>query len=187
MKGLPNKQHPGPTFLFLICLQPDGGVKEGQTFTVPVVMPSAPLGEATPLMAKNGSNNYYDTTVPRGQWKDGLCDVCIVGPCHPALWNALCCPQILMAQVLTRMNLSWLGDTTPNASQTFRNVILVLLCYWILGSLLAPPTPDVEVVGDDMAPEWVARAVQVPVWQALVYRLLNMAFGLYSLIVLMRL
>lgn len=43
-------------------------------------------------------------------WNDSLFDCFRFGLFHPTLWNALCCPQILMGQVLTRLNMTWFGD-----------------------------------------------------------------------------
>lgn len=60
--------------------------------------------ETTPLFTSiNQQHNNQ-------QWKDGLFDCFRYGYCHVTIWNALCCPQILMAQVLTRLNMTWLGD-----------------------------------------------------------------------------
>lgn len=155
---------------------------------VPVIMPSAPTlaaaGEATPFF--KASNTDYSTS-PRGYWKDGLWDCFTFGPCHPSLWNAVCCPQLLMAQVLTRMNMTWLGEPTSNSSKTFRRVLYFMITYWVVGSLLAPPLPDVEFEGDDMNPEIITHLAQVPALQNMLYHLVNMAFGLYSLIVMVKL
>jgi Cys-rich protein (TIGR01571 family) len=80
--------------------------------------------EVTPMMGNNSNNNNnYDDNdndndddfgaftdpAPYGVWKDGLCDCCVMGPCHPSLWCAIWCPQLLMGQVLTRMHMTWWG------------------------------------------------------------------------------
>ena len=158
------------------------------------MVPSAAI-ESTPLLAGSGSsttNDNDDATIPRGHWKDGMCNFCIFGPCHPSLWNAMCCPQILMAQVLTRMNMTWLGDNIGEgggggATHTFRNIVFIVIVYWVGGTLLAPPSPDVEIVGDDMNPEVVATPADVPFLQDMLYRTLNLGFALYSLVVLIKL
>jgi len=76
---------------------PPGGVQEGQTFHVPL-----PGG-------KNLDNTEVAiarVSVPTGNWRDGLCDFCVQGICHPLLWNSICCNIITVAQVMTRMKLN---------------------------------------------------------------------------------
>jgi len=152
-------------------------------------MPSAPeAAEGTPLVTPSCADNVADFSSPRGYWKDGLCDCCAFGPCHPSLLNAIFCPQLLMAQVLTRMNMSWLGQLhSPDAPKTFYRILALLIAYWAIGSILAPPPSKIEIEGDDMNPQIIAVDAHVPFLQDLLYRLINMAFGLYSLIVLIRL
>lgn len=173
--------------------------------------PNATSASAPPIMAAETtpltSASVYDSNVvttspPRGRWKDGLCSCCAFGPCHPHLLNAWCCPQILMAQVLTRMNMTWLGDkrttntnindattTTATASnnKTFRKIVILVVVYWTLRILLEPPSPDVEVVGDDMHYDVVVVPPNVSPWQSFAFQLLNSAFLLYTLIVLIKL
>ena len=143
------------------------------------------VGEATPL---TGTGSALDDNSPRGAWKDGLCDCLSLGLCHPSLWCAWCCPQILMAQVLTRMNMSWLGERdSPKASQTFRTVVYVVIAYYVLSSILAPPKPTAQVSGseDDLQVEWVQPEAN-PLSYFL-YQVVNAAFGLYTLIIMVKL
>ncbi|KAL7571415.1 hypothetical protein ACA910_007720 [Epithemia clementina (nom. ined.)] len=51
-----------------------------------------------------------------GQWKDGLFDCFRFGVFHASVWNALCCPTILMAQVLTRLDLNWMAGKQSDDS-----------------------------------------------------------------------
>lgn len=109
---------------------PEGGVKAGQTFMVPfvptdnvvpvyaVVAEEVVATEVTPLTerispASGGGGGHPTSTVVTtatvwqsngtvyGRWKDGLCDCCSFGCCHPSLLNAMCFPQLLMGQVRT--------------------------------------------------------------------------------------
>jgi hypothetical protein len=49
--------------------QPQGGVKEGQQFNAIVI-----------------SSTVMDQhNIPHGSWRDGLCNCCGQGPCHPSL------------------------------------------------------------------------------------------------------
>ena len=59
----------GQTFSVTV---PAGGVSRGQTFSAPFV----PGG---------GGLSAGISAVPEGRWKDGLCDCCVFGCCHPAL------------------------------------------------------------------------------------------------------
>lgn len=72
---------------------------------------------------------------PTGRWKDGLCDCFSVGICHPSVWCAFCCGKIAMAQVMMRMQLTWLGEPGPREStkNTFK-VVLILFCSYIVYS-----------------------------------------------------
>jgi len=142
------------------------------------------VGEATPL---TGVGVTPIDTSPRGVWKDGLCDCCTFGPCHPSFLNAWIFPQILMAQVLTRMQMNWLGQTSAEARNdspnTFRKVITVLIVYWIASTFLAPPPPDVVEHGDDIQ----VIPKDSPFLQAFLYQLVNFVFGFYTILVLLNL
>jgi PLAC8 family len=39
-----------------------------------------------------------------GEWKDGILDLFRHGVLHPTVWNALCCPQVLMKQLSNRLS-----------------------------------------------------------------------------------
>lgn len=128
---------------------PAGGVRSGQSFEVPFVpMKKAvavativqipqhePTSEATPMLSTAASHdsangNCNQRSTPLGEWKTGLFD-CFSHGFHPSLINAMCCPQILMAQVLTRMKLGCCGLPDPNAN-AYKNVT----ASWIIGSLV---------------------------------------------------
>lgn len=99
---------------------PAGGVKAGQTFMVPFEPSSDSLAtpvyaveavavvatEVTPLATGGGGSNaataatvWESSGATYGRWKDGLCDCCAFGCCHPSLLNSICFPQLLMGQV----------------------------------------------------------------------------------------
>jgi hypothetical protein len=106
---------------------PQGGVKAGQTFMVPFVptdesrtaAAAIPVyaveavevvaTEVTPLTTTTGGGRAGSAVVAAtvwesngtfyGRWKDGLCDCCSYGCCHPSLLNSVCFPQLLMGQV----------------------------------------------------------------------------------------
>ena len=136
-------------------------------------------GETTPLTSKSSG---VDDGVPRGAWKDGIFGCFSLGLCHPSLWCAWCCPQILMGQVLTRMNMSWLGERdSPEAVSTFRKVVYVVVAYYVLSSIFAPAQPQFdEDKGELIRPD-------VNPLSYLIYQAVNACFGLYSLIVMVKL
>jgi Cys-rich protein (TIGR01571 family) len=124
--------------------------------------------EGTPFILNNA---IRESNV--GAWKDGLFDCCRLGPCHPTLLHSVFCPQILMAQGLTRLKLNWLGERAPDHEwkRTFVNVCWIVAFYWILTTLLSPYN------GNEAAP-W---------FQWTFYRLIGWAFTIYTWVVLTRL
>lgn len=68
---------------------------------------------------------------PYGVWKDGLCDCCALGCCHPSICCALWCPQLLMGQVLTRMQMTWCGNSTLGNEyrSTFAMMVILTMIY----------------------------------------------------------
>lgn len=104
------------------CEVPEGGVMEGQTFF-------------TPLPASAGDDRIQ---APTGRWKDGLCDCFSVGICHPSLCCSIWCDKLSMAQIMTRMSLTWLGEPGQKVStqSTFKVVVLLLASYIMLSTSL---------------------------------------------------
>jgi Cys-rich protein (TIGR01571 family) len=70
---------------------------------------------------------------PTGRWKDELCDCFTEGICHPSLWCSCCCSCIAMGQIMSRMQLTWLGGPGPleQTRQTFFVIVLLTLAYWL--------------------------------------------------------
>jgi Cys-rich protein (TIGR01571 family) len=87
-----------PTSNLNLFQQPAGGVHSGQILRIPIV-----------------STTQF---VPqKGRWKDGLFSCFRLGLSHPALCNAVLCPQLLLGQILLRMNMTWLiSPSSPMAS-----------------------------------------------------------------------
>jgi hypothetical protein len=102
-----------------------------------------------------------------------LLDCCRYGPCHPSLLHALLCPQILMAQVLTRLKMNWCGDRAPEYEwkRTFRKVVVIVGLYWGMTILLSPYHGKEEA----------------PFLQTMLYRMVGWAFTIYTLFVLTKL
>lgn len=124
-------------------------------------------------------------TVPRGHWKDDLCACCSYGAFHPSLWNAICFPQILMAQVLTRLKLDMFASPAPEREwrMTFKRILILVVCYWLFRSVFSCPDDDVDV-GDD-GNVFVIEG-DCPGWRRFLVNTVTTAFYLYTLIVMMR-
>lgn len=103
-------------------MQPEGGVEEGQVFLAP--------------LSKNFDGPRL--AAPTGHWKDGLFDFFKVGFCHPSLWCSLCCAQLALGQVMTRMQLTWLGGPGPlnRTQQTFTVVLLLVISFFVYSTAL---------------------------------------------------
>ncbi|CAJ1960149.1 unnamed protein product [Cylindrotheca closterium] len=104
------------------CKVPEGGVEEGQTFWVPL-----PLDIETNRIS-----------APTGRWKDGLFDFLSLGCFHPSFLCACCCSTISMAQIMTRLHLTWLGLPGPQIAtkNTFKVVLMILAAYVVYSTSL---------------------------------------------------
>ena len=113
---------------------PEPGVEEGQVF----------LAELPPNFV--GSR----LVAPTGKWKDGLCDCCSLGVCHPSLWCSLCCTQIAMAQAISRMQLNWLGHvgtTYYNVQRAFLAIVLLVCSFFLYCAALEIAAIPYDVYG----------------------------------------
>jgi Cys-rich protein (TIGR01571 family) len=107
---------------FVFEHQPDGGVQQGQVFDI-VVVPSIKGDDGTPPSPcserescdrtspakdvddpKSSSQQPQRSAAAAGEWKDGVGDLFKYGVLHPTVWNALCCPQVLMKQLSNRLS-----------------------------------------------------------------------------------
>jgi len=112
---------------FFPPVQPEGGVEEGQIFLTPL------------------PDNYVGARLaaPTGRWKDGLCDFfgtknSPAGVCHPSLWCSLCCAPIAMAQVISRMQLTWCGQPGSfySTSRSFMVIIMLVAAFFVYSTAL---------------------------------------------------
>ena len=136
-----------------------------------------PSSEVSPFLVPQGDSEV------RGVWKDSLFDCHRYGFFHPTLWNAICCPQILMAQILTRLKLNWLGEPGYEWQKTFRKVFGIVCVYWVLTTVLSPPPMYTTDANGMMVP----TGTVVPKWQATLNSLVFWSFALYTLLVLTKL
>jgi len=70
--------------------------------------------------------------IPKGRWRDNLCD-CFGYCCRPVCLNTWFCSPCLLAQVMSRVGLNAVGEqTTPKLAQnTSRHVVSVLAVIFI--------------------------------------------------------
>lgn len=103
-----------PSFIPLFFSgQPSGGVESGQTLRVPLLwMDDCDEDSDRCSCSVDDDDDKDDDAMARRQqqqqqgWRDGLCACFRHGLCHPHTWNAWLCPQILLGQLLVRMNMT---------------------------------------------------------------------------------
>ncbi|KAL7550005.1 hypothetical protein ACHAWF_016200 [Thalassiosira exigua] len=146
----------GTTFTVTV---PEGGVVKGQRFIVPfapaplAVAVAVPGEPSAPPPEGGGPRRRGHGAPPTGIWRDGLCDCFRHGPCHPSLLYACFFRTFLVGQVLTRTKMTWLGQGTGRGGDgkwrdTFRNVVLVTLLFFVVRSVTA--TPVVDAAGEPL-------------------------------------
>ena len=122
-------------------------------------------------------------SVATGAWKDGLFDCFSNGICHPSLCCALFFPEILMGQVLTRLRFDMWGNPTDNDEyrKTFKRVVALVVSYWILSTIFKPSDPELDQNGE------LVYSTNNDDWKSVAYSFVTAFFGLYSLIVMIKL
>lgn len=107
---------------------------------------------------------------PTGRWKDGLFDCFKAGICHPSWLCAFFCTEISMAQIMTRMSLTWLGEPGHKVStkNTFRVVLLLFTSYVIYSTSL-------EIASMNYEPS------NIPTWINVMKLIGSVLFGMWSL------
>jgi len=118
----------GRTFVVVV---PEGGVKEGVEFEVPY--PTSRCDEISRIQEESFGND--DTMphedqfgVPRGRWRTTLCSCCDVLT-QSTFWIGLFCIPIQIAQILTRLHLTWKAEEGPleETVLTYNRIILTLI------------------------------------------------------------
>jgi Cys-rich protein (TIGR01571 family) len=112
---------------------------------------------------------------PTGHWKDGLFDFFNAGLCHPSWICAFFCSKISMAQIMTRMSLTWLGQPGDRVAtrSTFKVVVLLLVAYMVWSA-------SMELATYEYGPR------NMPTWVSVVKFIGNTLFGFWSLYSLFR-
>jgi PLAC8 family len=196
---------------------PPGGIRQGQIFystsrsfannsrtqsfsscstTLKIGSISSNISEWTPLAHQRSSHE-----LTFGQWKDRWFDCCRLGFCHVTIWNAFCCPQILAAQILTRLKLNWLGDPMHEGNPhqrkapgkttqaTFHHVLLMVILYWCLSTLTDPhhlPGPTSLIFYEGILFN-ESNEQQQRDDNYILYNVINVLFGVYTFLLLTKL
>mmetsp|Transcript_17232 Transcript_17232/g.47137 ORF Transcript_17232/g.47137 Transcript_17232/m.47137 type:complete len:271 (-) Transcript_17232:174-986(-) len=126
--------------MVITCEVPEGGVTEGQLFLAPL-----------PITFDNAR-----LRAPVGQWKDSLFSCTTAGIFHASTCCGLFCSQIAMGQVITRMNLSWLGEpgTWVQAQRAFKVICTLVASYFVYSSALSVATMAYDSEVD--TPLWIS-------------------------------
>lgn len=205
---------------------PPGGIREGQIFysasrssfannsrdqsfsscstTLKIGSISSNISEWTPLVYPKTNHE-----ISFGQWKDRWFDCCRLGLCHVTLWNACFCPQILAAQILSRLQLNWFGDpvseTEPQQQQrtklpvgpgkssheTFHRVLFLVISYWCLSTLTDPnhlPGPTSFIFNEGLILVFNSPSVlQQYINNYTFYNVINLLYGIYTFLLLTKL
>lgn len=101
---------------------PEGGVTQGQVFTA----------EYTARAIDSKGNSLE---IPFGHWRDGLCDCCSYGCCHPMLCNSYFCELVAISQVMTRLNLNPFAEH-GDATHTFKVAIIITASFAIFNFIM---------------------------------------------------
>jgi len=122
---------------------------EGVTF--PVVVPEGGVVQGQKLIVPFDPKVSYESTTATGAWKDGLCDCARYGIFHPTFINALCCPLILLGQVMTRLKLDWLARPASDEDfkKTFKITVGIFIVYTLFGMFFSPSIDVSTEVDDD--------------------------------------
>jgi Cys-rich protein (TIGR01571 family) len=114
-------------------LIPHGGVKEGEAFDVPYrrsVDKTSPEEMTLPLQSSSDAEDemFDQLGAPLGHWRTHLCACCDVVT-QSTFWIGFCCTPILLAQLLTRLGLTWKGQegTQEESSLSFNRIVIAMI------------------------------------------------------------
>jgi len=170
-----------PAVGLLVEVPAGGGVRAGETFQA--------------IVKERLTEGPH--SVPTGHWRDGLCDCCTLGCCHPHCCLAWWCEPCALGQVLTRFHLNWCGKRTPyeQGKSAFFILFWLYTVYLVVSNSLSAvvgqfTASDVTTTDDEFglggeigdlenAPGWVI-ALNV------VRNLLDLALFVFMLVVTIR-
>ncbi|KAG7337558.1 PLAC8 family domain containing protein [Nitzschia inconspicua] len=195
---------------------PIGGVESGQTWLVPI-MTEHDEGFTDDIGDFEHNEQVQQQTVQYGQWRDGLCSCFRHGLCHPHIWNAWLCPQILLGQLLVRMKMTWIihnpfqkisntdnsvgsasdgnnnNNNNPNSQTTASSIQSVFRKIMVLAVLLslydATMSPPLFdlQMEEDTGEFTIVQGIGFPVWHQILYLLLSLPMTVWGIVVVVRL
>ena len=149
-----------------------------------------------------------------GRWKGGMFSCLQLGLCHPANCNAMICPQLLLGQILTRMNMTWLVSTSPSSTvnpngatfnkknnsfqTTFRRIMACLIFFTLYDAFMAPPLIliDIDPESGELIVSSNNQKNEIDVnhgpfpflaWHQVFYILLSVPMSIYGVMVVVKL
>merc|ERR1712113_653437 len=89
----------------------------------------------------------------------------------------------LMAQVLTRMKMNWLGNYAPASEYraTFNIIVFLFVGFWVFQSIFTPSSIKCDYDDEE---EVKCLTESASTWQQTVYNAVAFLFWLYTLVVL---
>jgi len=167
----------------MVVAVPEGGVKKGQRFYAHVLHQDEEMGKVT-----GGGHG-----IPVGAWRDGICDCCVHGCCHPVCCLSYWCQPLALGQLMTRMGLDFCAtpSTRRYGMSPFKFMLLTLIAYICIDqalSLLVMQYFTTEVNYDQNGnPVYQQNGGEpIPGWANFVMALryvIQFCYGIYILIV----
>jgi Cys-rich protein (TIGR01571 family) len=100
---------------------------------------------------------------PVGAWRDGICDCCIQGACHPSCCISTWCYGLALGQVMTRMHLDWSVDPVryrPGGLSPFKIMVILMIFYYAVYTFASAVAQPYTTMSEDKTPPvipgWVA-------------------------------
>jgi Cys-rich protein (TIGR01571 family) len=124
---------------------PPGGVDQGQEFDIPYNADENDESSSTQTRTLEGPSGSQDDAdsksdaigAPMGRWRYSLLACCDVLT-QATFWMSIFCMPVLMAQIITRLGLSWRGDhadSQQEASLSFNRIVLSFVGVLAVGQL----------------------------------------------------
>lgn len=164
----------------LLVEVPPGGVRSKERFAA-----------AVREEVDRGAHN-----VPTGRWRDGLCDCCRFGCCHPQCCLTFWCGPCALGQVLTRMKRNWCGlaasaqDPRTAFQVLFALYVVYLIVTWALGIVIGQFQAEDEngnksqmswrTTDNENDPDWLIGV-------RIVRNIVELALFIFMVVVVMRL
>jgi Cys-rich protein (TIGR01571 family) len=145
VRGRNHPQQQNTSFSFFATLTRLSGFAFDAEFNNVVFPVTVPPGGV-----KRGDIFFVERGEIAGEWNDGLFDMFRHGFFHPALWNALCCPQVLMSQVQTRLT-SAHSEVREKRPMNYNTVLALFLLAFFLDVCLIMPLMELRTGNDELA------------------------------------